>query len=583
MKNRILPVLLVLVMATGISLKGQEFGYPAREAAPWYYVSVDFNSGNEVGPGSWAVRRVSVNGKRVRDFILLQNGREDFDRVLSGGEPFRLIARCSWRPEQEYRIEVSLEHTESGEKRDLAVSNTAPAGEGYWDPAWKNYLTLEVAELYGHERSNYPIHATVGVLAPYFHSPDEIRVVKLERHNTVVSHREIPCQVYDVVRWADPELLKAEETDAESGQRVTRYHPTVTLSLAFAAELRPFESALYLVFYNHASALAPAYASALRVTGENLGKTVENDFYRIELDPASGMILKIQEKESGILMEHKLETNGAIHWNPGAYAPPHAWTHCSDWKDPEFTEESGPVFYSLKRTAPLPHLDDIRVSIHYYFYAGSPVILMESTMQVMEDLYVKALRNGEVVFNKEVFDHVAYTGSGLQGMTSIDFGEGTRMHPEHVVTLPPDTPWVTFYGQSDRVAFASLFLEDAASSLSGRPAARQQPYIYVQHGPWYYMSKAYVYSFGSNNQTRMLPVHRGNWYYEKVGWIPFTYDAPDDISAVLNRYYRAYKYPVNVREHIETYPESPDGWLVPILTEPFDEGVKGAIGVKKKK
>ena len=44
-----------------------------------------------------------------------------------------------------------------------------------------------------------------------------------------------------------------------------------------------------------------------------------------------------------------------------------------------------------------------------------------------------------------------------------------------------------------------------------------------------------------------------------------------------------FKYPLHIHEVIETYPESPEGWLVPILTEPFDEGVKGAMGVKKRK
>ncbi len=43
------------------------------------------------------------------------------------------------------------------------------------------------------------------------------------------------------------------------------------------------------------------------------------------------------------------------------------------------------------------------------------------------------------------------------------------------------------------------------------------------------------------------------------------------------------KYPLSVVEEIETYPESPEGWLVPILTEAFEEGVEDAIGGKKKK
>jgi hypothetical protein len=43
------------------------------------------------------------------------------------------------------------------------------------------------------------------------------------------------------------------------------------------------------------------------------------------------------------------------------------------------------------------------------------------------------------------------------------------------------------------------------------------------------------------------------------------------------------KNPLGLTEDIETYSESPEGWIVPILTEPFEEGVKGAIPAPKKK
>lgn len=43
------------------------------------------------------------------------------------------------------------------------------------------------------------------------------------------------------------------------------------------------------------------------------------------------------------------------------------------------------------------------------------------------------------------------------------------------------------------------------------------------------------------------------------------------------------KYPLSVLESVETFAESPEGWVVPILTEPFEEGVEEAVGGKKKK
>jgi hypothetical protein len=421
----------------------------------------------------------------------------------------------------------------------------------------------------------------MGILSEYIRSPDEIRLVKAEKKGVEVAYTEIPYQVYDIIRWEDQNLLQAEEIDEESGIPITRYHPTTTFSLCFLADLKPNEKASYLVFFNNPSAGKPVYETDLEVDGEDLGKSIENAFYKIQLDENSGMITEIFEKQTGIKLEHKLETNGAIHWNPGTYSPPHSWSHCSDWENPSYSEISGPIFYSLRRSAPLPHLKDVAVSIDYHFYKDSPVILMESTMQISEDLFVKALRNGEVVFNKEVFSKAAY--QSFQGKVhTIDFSE-TRMHPEHVITLRPDTPWIAFYDEEKNIAFASLFLDVSASNIMGGGASLQQPYIYIQHGPWYYLSRAFVYSFGSNNQSLMLPVKKGSIYHEKIGWIPFSFQKTKGMKSFIKNYYSMFRNPLQIKEVIETFPESPEGWLVPILTEPFEEGVKDALKGKKKK
>ena len=47
--------------------------------------------------------------------------------------------------------------------------------------------------------------------------------------------------------------------------------------------------------------------------------------------------------------------------------------------------------------------------------------------------------------------------------------------------------------------------------------------------------------------------------------------------------FNMFKSPLSVQESIETYAENPEAWIVPILTEPFEEGVEKAIGGKKKK
>lgn len=574
-------ILLMFIFSLFLNpLYGQEFGYPVR-GEPWYFIHMDLEISEDQGEGPWEVTEVRVNEERIKDFLLFQDKEEIYDQVIPETGHFTLKVRCDWEESKTYSVNINLENPKTGKASVLKTEMQAPSQKGYWNSGWKNYLSLIVKEEHGIERENFPVHATVGVLSHYLNSPDEVRVVKAIKKGKKIDYVELPCQVYDMVRWKDEKLLKAEEKDEETGQVITRYHPTATFSLAFMVDLDPNEEATYVVFYNNPSTSEPEIKTSLKVSGEGLGKTIENSFYRVELDPKSGMIFKVLEKETDILLEHKLETNGAVHWNPGVYSPPHAWIHCSDWEEPDFSEIKGSLFYSLRRSAPLPHLKNVFVNINYYFYADSPLILMESVMQVKEDMYVKALRNGEIVFNKQVFKETAY--KTISGKTEvIDFAH-TRMHPEHVVVLRPDTPWVSFLNSEKKIAFASLFLDYATSCMQGGGASQQQPYIYVQHGPWYYMSRAFVYSFGSNNQTRMLPVKKGSQYYARTGWLPFSFDQNKEHSKILDEYYRMYKHPLWIHEVIETYPESPDAWLEPILTEPFDEGVKDSVGGKKKR
>jgi hypothetical protein len=563
-----------------VTANAQDFGYPV-EGEPWYYIKAEKISDPALNSGIWKLDRVEINGQNVRDFLIFQEKKEIFNKKVNGDNPFAIKMRYSWVKDKTYDISINFSQIESDKQHVVNITKTSPPRNGYWNSKWKNYLSLVIAEEHGIARNRFPVHATVGILSRYIHSPNEIRVVRADKKGKDCTYQEIPCQVYDVHSWKDTDLLTKKETDEKTNQPITRYHQTTTLSFAFLIDIKPREKATYLVFYNNPDAEKPKYISDLKIIGNGLDKTIDNSFFKVSLDKKSGMIFKIFEKSSRLLLEHKLETNGAVHWNPGAYSPPHAWVHCSDWDNPPYTETEGPVFYSLKRSAPLPHLKDIHVSINYYFYDQSPIIIMESTMLIKKDLAVKALRNGEIVFNKEIFNRLAF--QTIKGKTHTIDLSNTKMHPEHVITLRPDTPWISLLNKDKGIAFANLFLDSATANILGGPASLQQPYIYVQNGPWYYIARAFVYSFGSNNQSRMLPVKNGSLYYEKNAWVPFPFKKMKELSRSLDKYYEMYKYPLNIHEVIETYLESPEGWLVPILTEPFDEGVEEAIGGKIKK
>jgi hypothetical protein len=557
-----------------------QFGYPV-DGATWYSITVPFASPEPATRTVCKVARVEVNKARIRDFILFQDGKEPATGEIQMDRPFEIKVRFGWLPQTTYAVDLIMEDVKSAKKVPLSWSGTSPSGKGYWNPAWQNYMSLILSEENGYERTNYPVHTTIGILSNYLRTPDEIRVVRAEPKDGDIIYHEIPSQVTDLVTWNDPKVLSIEEKDAKTGKPVVRYHPTTSLGIGFLADLKPNTKATYLVFFNNPRAPKPRYASDLRVKkGPNLSRTIDNAFYQIILQEKSGAIYEILEKSTGIRLEHKLETNGAIQWNPDVFSPPHTWYHSSDWTNPRTGEATGPVFYSITMKGALPYPKGINVGITYRFYAGSPVVMVETITQINDDLFVMALRNGEFVFNKAVFTKAAFKRDGKAEI--LDFA-ASKLHPDHAAVLRPDTPWVSLFDERKGIGFASLFLDFSTPNLNGGQASLEQPFIYIENGPWYYVSRGLVYSFATNNQTRMLPVKAGSIYYERNAWIAFPYPKGQPLASYLDMNFNRLKYPVAIKENMETFAESPEGWVVPILTEPFEEGVKSALGGKDRR
>ena len=221
---------------------GTQFGYPVA-GEPWYFVRFPL-AVTPVPQGleeaAWSVDRVEVDGTRVRDFLVYQGGREiDKLAVKAKGGRIELAvkARWVWQPKATTEMKVQLVEPKSGDIQVLTASGTAPAGKGYWDPAWKDYASLVISEESGFARKAYPVHATLGILANYMTSPDEVRVVVGAKSGEDVVYHDVPCQVYDVVTWNDPKILSAEEKDAKTGEKVVRYHPTTSFGVAFLADV----------------------------------------------------------------------------------------------------------------------------------------------------------------------------------------------------------------------------------------------------------------------------------------------------------------------------------------------------------
>lgn len=524
--------------------------------------------------------KLMINGTEERDYIVFNEGIESYKKMVQSDKEVLIVTRCDW--ERNESVEFELEGIDATEKPiRLKFKGKAPLQSGYWDKAWPRYYSFVVDETRGIDRTSEPIHVTFGIFADEIADPvREIRVITYEPDHPGTDpngYVSIPYQIIQTTSWNNQKVLSIEEKDQKTGKTIHRYDPTMTVELLFLADVKANESKVFLVFFGNPQAIAPTCDFDLKVTAAAPGQKIENSWYRFGLSQNSGAIETVVLKaDKDYLFEHKLETNGAVHWNPGIYAPPMPWVHASDWEHPDFKQISGRILHRTQRYAPLPHMKNVKVNISYSFYANVPYMLVSSVMVVEENLFVKALRNCEIVFNHAILNEFVWEDP-KGDVQSLPI-EPSRPHPEHAIEIPPDTPWMAFINRKEKVGFAGINIASENGNLYGAPPSLAQPYIYVANGPWIYWSRAFVYPFGDHALTRMMPVRKGSFYIERNAYLPFKFNDGDDPFAEVKKMTARLKNPLKVRHWVPTGQRTPREWIMPILTAPFDEGVEGAVG-----
>jgi hypothetical protein len=531
-------------------------GFPTPEN-PWYHLRLGFSLD---GDGRWGVTRVKVNGQRARDFQAYHDFRLTRDQELRGGGVSELVVRWDWKPREHFQVEISGNGPREKETFTLSAGVDAPADGGYWDPAWKHYASLMLTEMAGLDRENEPVHASLAVYGDRVTDPArELRIVAVDAQSG--AHREVPCQAHDVARYT-----------AEGVKIGDEYQPTTTFQIAFLADVPAYASRVYLAFYGNPGARPPAYASGLTVAGENLGLTVENAFYRAVLSPKSGAIDEIHVK-MGVnqKIEHHLETNGALHWNPCFYCPPKPWLHASDWDPPPLSSGfGGPVFATTARSGHVdPYMDESHMAVTYRFYDKVPWIFLSTKLEVRKDVAARALRNGEFVVNRKLVEEFAWRNpDGSAGTMLIT--DGPR-HPRHAKVLPADTGWAAFFSRRGRFGLGMVNIKLADFRAEGGLPKLHNRYSYLQWGKWAYYAHPLVYTFASNNPALLVPVSAGNVYYEEMAVVPLRIDPEKEDFRQLEMLHQKLAHPLDVQLVEDTDPRAPEGWVPPVLVKEFEE------------
>lgn len=532
---------------------------------------------------------MAVDGKTLRATDLYREGQlEDMSlpplthRPPSGyGLSFdgtrytnpEIVGWVPWEPGKTYEITltVRLKTSAKPSPKDqiLFVKKKiqAPTGTAVFDKSWAKYKSIIVTETAGLDRKNEPVE----VLLAFY--PDEaqqlnrdIRVVEVDPVTFEV--REIPCQVYDQMTFKDEDKM-----DPDASGKPTRdiplWYPTTTVRVAFLASVAARKSKVFLVYYNNPNALSKSYNTTLKIQGEKPGLSVENEFYNISLHPASGHLDQITLKDAPAFpLYHRMETNGAIHWNPDVYSPPKAWTHTADWKYPNNnTFIPGPIKATSELYDQMRGIPEVDASVRYEFYPGVPYFISSSTMRINETIHCVALRNAEIVFKRELFNKLVWPDAVRDTTMIYDV---LHMPDLTDVKMEADVPWIVLYNDSSRVAFAGIQLEYMNTGLENRERTLN-PYMYVTGGPWIYWSRALSLSFLSSNMQQMIPVLKGNFFAEKWAYVTYRVKPGQSPEQQAKDWMRLLKNPLRI--HLV---EEVDARVSGTVQEVFmDEGKSG--------
>ncbi len=537
-----------------------ELGYPCP-ARPFYHFLAEV----KLPQPSIIEVQAAVNGKVLR-FTDLHRADDIFDKdqpAISHRPPSayglsengtlythpHIVGWVRWEPGKSYDIKltVRLKKNIKNSPDDIFLTATkkvtAPDGAPVFDLAWKGYKALVLSETAGVDRKGEPVE----VLLAFY--PDEaehlvrdVRVVEIDPET--FAFKEVPSQVWDLMKY-----LKKDPMDPDASGKPTRdiplWMPTVTARVAFLADVKARSSKVYLVYYNNENALAKMYKTDLRVQGQAPGLRIDNDKYSMVLHPNSGHLDQITLKtRPDVPLYHRMETNGAIHWNPGVYTPPRPWTHTADWKPPKHVSfVAGPVIATAEMWGPMREVPEVDASVRYQFYPGLPYFISSTTMRINKRVDCLALRNGEIVFKRELMTHAAWYDAVRGKVIVYDVANMPELTDLY---LDDNVPWITFYNEKTGIGFAGIQLDYCNAGLETAPRLLN-PYIYITGGPWIYWTRALSTSYMSSNMQQMIPAVKGNFFAEKWAYLTYETDNSEKPYAPLLKWVKQLKNPLRVR------------------------------------
>ena len=318
---------------------------------------------------------------------------------------------------------------------DWDAAEDLPQG---WDPqpGWRYAKRLVLTNDTADERRFEPIEVDID-----FHSGHITTLVREVRVARVVGDagplEEVPSQVHLIEH--EDEVLRCR--------------------LFFLADVSAGGSTTYLVLYGNPDAPAPAYETDLKISGEGYALEVENEYYCAVLSKLSGNLKSLDPKGWQAVFDsgggHGVE--GTIHWGPDWSDERVGRYRLTSWDGPpmfDYEVMGGPVCMRVRRWGhPIlslgpqvgrPH--KVMATVTYTFWAGQPYLIMESKLEVLEDVRFRDCRNDEFVIGEDLPDRAWMGPDGEIGIGSKGWNRA-------------DPRWMTYFNRETGEGFGSVHLE----------------------------------------------------------------------------------------------------------------------------
>jgi metal-sulfur cluster biosynthetic enzyme len=234
--------------------------------------------------------------------------------------------------------------------------------------------------------------------------------------------------------------------------------------LYFLADVAARGTTTYVVLYGNPTAPDPAYETDLSVSGEGYALEIEHEHYRAVLSDLSGNWKSHFPKGWAAKLDsgggHGVE--GTIHWGPDWSDEQVGRYRITSWDGPpmfDYDVMRGPVCVRVRRRGhPIlslgprvgrPH--KVMATVVYTFWAGQPYVIMESKLEVLQDVRFRDCRNDEFVIGEDLPDRAWMGPDGEIGFGGVGWSR-------------EDPRWMTYFNRETGEGFGSVHLESENTS-----------------------------------------------------------------------------------------------------------------------